>query len=92
MRIRHRDGSGGVGRGAVWVLRGQRRHCLGTAPAGDARREEGGMRGRVWFGLCREYERLLPLVRDDAAVGRQAVGATGPLAWMGRGVADKASG
>ncbi len=24
----------------------------------------------VWFGLCREYERLFPLVRDDAALGR----------------------
>ena len=34
--------------------------------------------------MCREYERLLPLVRDDAAPGRLCVGATGSPAWMGR--------
>ena len=28
------------------------------------------MRGLVWFCLRKEYERLLPLVRDDAALGR----------------------
>ncbi len=32
----------------------------------------------AWFGLCSPYERLLPLVRDDAALGRRGVGATGP--------------
>jgi hypothetical protein len=43
--MRHRDVvRGGVGRGAVRVLRGKRRLVLGLAPAGDARREEGVMR------------------------------------------------
>ena len=54
----------------VRVLRGKRRLGFGTAPAGDARREQGVMRGSVWFGVCRTYERLLPLVRDDAALER----------------------
>ena len=50
------------------------------------------MRGLFWFGLCSMYERLLALVRDDAALGRQELGATGASAWMGRGVAQAASG
>ncbi len=71
---------------------GQRRRWVFTAPAGDARREEGAMRGLVWFGLCRTYELLLPLVRDDAAPRRRGVAATGPPGWMGRGSAHGASG
>ena len=47
-------------------LGGQRRHRVRSI----ARREQGVMRGSVWFGVCREYERLLPLVRDDAALER----------------------
>ncbi len=91
--MRHRDGSGGLGRGAVRVLRGKRLlgSGKGTAPAGDAR-PQGGNGCAVWFGLCSPYERLLPVLRDDAALGRRGVGATAPLAWMGRGVAHAASG
>ncbi len=38
---------------------------------GTGRRcEQGVMRGSVWFGVCSSYERLLPLVRDDAALER----------------------
>ncbi len=50
------------------------------------------MRGLVWFGLCRTYERFLPLVRDDAALGRRGDGATWPPGWMGRGIPHEASG
>ncbi len=61
--------------------------CLeGSAASGkarrrraDAQREEGVMRGLVWLGLCRPYERLLPLVRDDAALER-------PGCWERRGL------
>ncbi len=35
-----------------------------------ARRKQGVMRGSAWFGVCSPYERLLPLVRDDAALER----------------------
>jgi hypothetical protein len=48
----HRDGSGSAGRGALLVLRWQRRLSFITPPAGDARREEGAMRSLVWFGLA----------------------------------------
>jgi hypothetical protein len=43
------------------------------------------MRGLVWLGLCREYERLLPLVRDDAALGRRGVGSDGGCRVDGEG-------
>ncbi len=61
----------GVGRKAPARVKARRRRAMR-----GARREV--MRGLVWSGLCREYERLLPLVRDDAALGRRGVGATGP--------------
>jgi hypothetical protein len=68
-----------------WCRRCGPRGCAGlagSAVSGSARRRR-AMRGArreccaVWFGLCREYERLLPLVRDDAALGRPGVGSDG---------------
>ena len=53
---------------AVRVLRGSGASGSAPAVAGDARREEEVMRG-FGFGLCREYERQLPLVREDAGLG-----------------------
>jgi hypothetical protein len=53
---------------AVRVLRGAARRVRAPAAAGDARREEGVMRG-FGLGLCRKYERLLPLVREDSGLG-----------------------
>jgi hypothetical protein len=64
---------------------GERCLGLGTAPAGDARREEGGMRGLAWFGLCRSYGRLLPLVGDDAALGRPRRWSDGDFSADGEG-------
>jgi hypothetical protein len=43
------------------------------------------MRGSVWFGVCRTYERLLPLVRDDAALERRGVGSAGGFSEDGEG-------
>ncbi len=93
MRMRHRDDAGSV-KGCAGVA--------GSAATGKTRRRR-AMRvarregcaawlGSIWFGWCRTYERLLPLVADDAALGRRGAGATGPLASMERGVAHAASG
>jgi hypothetical protein len=91
LRMRDREGRSILVAGLCGSC-GQRRLWFITAAAGDARRGEGAMRGLVWFGFCSEYERVLPLVRDDAALRRRGVGATGPPGWMGRGSAHAASG
>jgi hypothetical protein len=63
---------------------GQRRLGFGTAPASDARREAGDD-GRFGFAFCSSYERLLPLVCDDAALGRRGVGSDGGFRVDGEG-------
>jgi hypothetical protein len=79
--MRPRDGSGGVGRGDVRVLRAA--PSRGRHGAGGRCAARGGRDARV--GLCREYERLLPLVRDDAALGRPGVSSDGGFSEDGEG-------